>query len=77
VAKHKSLNIPEDRRYYKGFIISYPAVQLDPATWAVALTSNEHKLQVKLGSPSGETFYDSHSLEGAISKAKQRVDELM
>jgi hypothetical protein len=75
--KYKSLYESGHKRYYKGFIISCPAVQLDLSMWVVTLISNEHKLQVKLASSLGEMFYDSHSLEGAISKAKQRADELI
>ena len=65
------------RRYYKGFIISYPAVQVDLAIWAVKLTSTNRKLQEKLDHSPDDIFTDEHRIESAISKAKQRVDELM
>ena len=60
---------------YRGYLITYPKVRLDTSGWTINVASNDQELLMKLR---GETvFQDGHSLEGAIEKAKQYIDELL
>jgi hypothetical protein len=61
---------------YRGFIITYPQVPIDSARWIVNLSSNESRLNVQLRG-GNEVFTDHRSLEGAIQKAKSRVDGIL
>lgn len=59
---------------YKGCEISYPRVPMFPGKWTVNLASNNPHLLAKLGGC--VVIDDYNSIDGAISQAKRRVDEL-
>ena len=65
---------PEKRLDYLGFVITWPKTQTHEG-WRVHLSSDSPNLMAKLGG-SAKMFSDSRSLEGAIQKAQQDVDEL-
>lgn len=60
---------------YKGCVISYPRIPMFPGQWTVNLASNNPHLLAKLGGC--VVINDHRSIEGAIAKAKRRVDELV
>jgi len=61
---------------YKGYEITWPKVRHDSSRWIVNLASNSPHLLARLG---GRTVVidDFASLENAIEKARQHVDELV
>jgi hypothetical protein len=65
----------EKKLDYLGFVITWLQTRLPNGSWRVMLTSDDPHLLTKLGGRAKE-FMDSHSLEGAIRKAQQDVDEL-
>jgi hypothetical protein len=65
----------EKKLDYLGFVITWLQTRLPNGTWRVMLTSDDPYLLTKLGGRAKE-FMDAHSLEGAIRKAQQDVDEL-
>ena len=65
----------EKRLDYLGFAITWPKTRTRGEGWRVHLSSDSPHLMAKLGG-SGKIFSDSRSLEDAIQKAQQDVDEL-
>ena len=61
---------------YRGFVITYPQPRVDAARWIVNLSSNDPGLNVQLRG-GNEVFTHHRSLEGAIQKAKARVDAIL
>jgi hypothetical protein len=61
---------------YRAFVIAYPRVPVDAARWIVNLSSNDARLNVQLRG-GNEVFTDHRSLEGAMQKAKNRVDGIL
>jgi hypothetical protein len=61
---------------YRGFVITYPQVPVDASRWIVNLSSNEPLLNVQLRG-GNEVYTDHRTLEGAIKKAKNRVDGIL
>jgi len=61
---------------YRGFVITYTRVRVDAARWIVNLSSDDSHLKVQLRG--GKEVYTGHrSLEGAIGRAKTRVDGIL
>jgi hypothetical protein len=65
----------EKKLDYLGFVITWLQTRISNDSWRVILTSDDPGLLTRLGGGAKE-FRDSHSLEGAIRKAQQDVDEL-
>jgi hypothetical protein len=65
----------EKKLDYLGFVITWPAKRTSGDGWRVNLTSHNPRLLAKLGGQAKE-FCDLWSLEGAIQKAQQDVDEV-
>ncbi|MBO0758841.1 MAG: hypothetical protein J2P54_23590 [Bradyrhizobiaceae bacterium] len=65
----------EKKLDYLGFVITWPAKRTSGDGWRVNLTSDNPRLLAKLGGQAKE-FCDPWSLEGAIQKAQQDVDEV-
>ena len=65
----------EGKLDYLGFMIAWPQARTPGDSWRVILSSDDPRLLTKLGGRAKE-FRDSRSLEGAIRKAQQDVDEL-
>jgi hypothetical protein len=65
----------EKKLDYLGFVITWPEKRTSGDGWRVNLTSNNPRLLAKLGGQAKE-FRDLWSLEGAIQKAQQDVDEV-
>ena len=65
----------EKKLDYLGFVIAWPAKRTSGDGWRVNLTSDNPRLLAKLGGQAKE-FCDLWSLEGAIQKAQQDVDEV-
>ena len=60
-------------RPYNGYVITYPKIRLTSAKWDVNIASDNPNLMAKL---QGKTvFDDGSSLEAAIAKAQQYIDE--
>jgi hypothetical protein len=60
---------------YLGFVITWPTSAKPKEGWRVNLSSKDPILMEKLGGQS-KVFTDRWSLEGAIQKAQQDVDEV-
>ena len=59
---------------YRGFVISWVEPRLTTEAWHVSVASNDRHLQSLIGlSAPVETDYSS--LQGAIDKAKLRIDQ--
>ena len=67
---------PEQKLNYLGFVISWPRTQVRRDRWQVNLSSDFPHLLAKLGGEA-KVFADFRSLEGAIQRAQQDVDELL
>jgi hypothetical protein len=65
----------EKRLDYLGFVITWPAKPIFSDGWRVNLSSDNPHLLAKLGGEP-KVFSDQWSLEGAIRKAQQDVDEV-
>jgi hypothetical protein len=65
----------EKKLDYLGFVITWLQTRMPNGCWRVILTSDDPRLLTRLGGRTKE-FSDSYSLEGAIRKAQQDVDEL-
>jgi hypothetical protein len=65
----------EKKLDYLGFVITWPQSRMLSDSWRVNLWSDDPRLLAKLGGRAKE-FRDSNSLERAIQKAQQDVDEL-
>jgi len=65
----------EKKLDYLGFVITWPATRVSSDGWRVNLSSDNPRLLAKLGGQA-KVFCDPWSLEGAIQKAQQDVDEV-
>ena len=65
----------EKKLDYLGFVITWPTTRRPSDSWRVNLSSNVPHLMARLGGQA-KVFSDQRSLEGAIQKAQQDVDEL-
>ncbi len=61
---------------YKGFVISWVEPRLTAEAWHVNVASNDRHLQGLIG-PSAPVVTDYISLQGAIDKAKLRIDQAL
>jgi hypothetical protein len=66
----------EQKLDYLGFIISWPRNRVRSDRWQVNLSSDSPHLMAMLGGQA-KVFADFKSLESAIQKAQQDVDELL
>ena len=65
----------EKKLNYLGFVITWAQARMFGDGWRVNLSSDDPRLLAKLGGRAKE-FRDLNSLERAIQKAQQDVDEL-